>query len=131
MKGVGRAAFVAILLLLAGTLNIVYGIAAVGNANFFNNTQYVFSSLHTWGWITIIVGVVQLVAGFSLMGGGAFGRVIAIVAAAIGALESLLSVGGTHPWWSLAIFALCLWILHGLVVYGEADTGRAAPRPSA
>jgi hypothetical protein len=116
---VGRVLFVAILLLIAGTLNIIYGIAAVGNAHFFNGTQYVFSSLHTWGWITIIVGIIELAAGFSLMAGRAFGRIIGIIAATIGALESLLSIGGTHPWWSLAIFALCVFILHGLVVYGE------------
>jgi hypothetical protein len=126
MKGVGRTLFVAILLLLAGVLNIIYGIAAVGNAHFFDNTQYVFSSLHTWGWITIIVGIIQMIAGFSLMGGGGFGRVIGIIAASIGALESLLSIGGSHPWWSLAIFALCLWILHGLIVFGEEETPRTA-----
>ena len=124
MKGVGRALFVAILLVIAGTLNIIYGIAAVGNAHFFDNTQYVFSSLHTWGWITIIIGVIQLGAGFSLMTGGGFGRVIGIIAASIGALESLLSVGGAHPFWSLGIFALCLWILHGLVVFGEEEMPR-------
>ncbi|MGO9750918.1 MAG: hypothetical protein ACLP8S_23920 [Solirubrobacteraceae bacterium] len=127
MKGLGRVLFVAILLLIAGTLNIIYGIAAVGNAHFFNNTQYVFSSLHTWGWITIIVGVIQLGAGFSLIAGGGFGLVIGIIAASLGALESLLSIGGTHPWWSLAIFALCLWILHGLVVFGVDQT--QTPRP--
>jgi hypothetical protein len=33
-----------------------------GNARFFANTQYAFSSLHTWGWITIIVGIIQLYA---------------------------------------------------------------------
>jgi hypothetical protein len=119
MRGLGRTLFVAILLVIAGTLNIIYGIGAVSNAHFFANTQYVFSSLHTWGWITIIVGVIELGAGLSLMGGGAFGRVIGIIAATIGALESLLSIGGTHPWWSLAIFALCVFVLHGLIVYGE------------
>jgi len=122
MRGMGRALFVAILLLIAGTLNIIYGIAAVGNAHFFNNTQFVFSSLHTWGWITIIVGVIELAAGLSLTTGGAFGRVIGIFAAILGALESLLSIGGAHPWWSLAIFVICLWVLHGLVVYGEDYT---------
>jgi hypothetical protein len=127
MRGLGRTAFVAILLVIAGTLNIIYGIAAVGNAHFFNNTQYVFSSLHTWGWITIIVGIIQLTAGFSLMGGGGYGRVVGIFAAGIGALESLLSIGGTHPWWSLAIFALCLFVLHGLVVYGEEETPANLP----
>jgi hypothetical protein len=122
MRGLGRALFVAILLVVAGTLNIIYGIAAVGNAHFFDNTQYLFSSLHTWGWITIIVGVIELGAGFSLMTGGAFGRVIGIIAASIGALESLLSIGGAHPWWSLGIFALCVWVLHGLIVYGDEPT---------
>jgi len=125
MKGAGRAVFVAVLFLIIGVLNIIYGIAAIGNAHFFNGTQYVFSSLHTWGWITVIVGVIQLTAGFSLFGGGAYGRVVGIIAATIGAFESLLSIGGTHPWWSLAIFALCVYILHGLIIYGEEEPAGA------
>ena len=121
MRGLGRAIFAAVLLLIAGTLNIIYGIAAVGNAHFFNNTQYVFANLHTWGWITIIIGIIQLSGGLSLMIGGIYGRIIGIFAAGIGALESLLSIGGAHPWWSLAIFALCVWVLHGLIVFGVDD----------
>jgi hypothetical protein len=121
MKGTGRVVFVAILLLIAGTLNIIYGIGAVGNAHFFDHTQYVFANLHTWGWITIILGIIQLTGGFSLFGGGGYGRVIGIFAAGLGALESLLSIGGTHPWWSLAIFALCIYILHGLILYGDEE----------
>ena len=85
--------FVGILLMVAGVLNIVYGIAAVGNAKFFvNDTQFVFSSLHTWGWITIILGVIQLTASFSLFAGGVYGRVIGLVAATIGAVGALLDV---------------------------------------
>jgi hypothetical protein len=122
MRGTGSALFVGILLLVAGVLNIVYGIAAVGNASFFvNDTQYVFSSLHTWGWITIILGVIQLTAAFSLFGGGVYGRVIGLVAATIGAVGALLDVGGAHPWWSLGIFAICLVCIHGLIVLGEPE----------
>ena len=119
MKGLGRAVFVAMLLLLAGVLNVIYGIAAVGNAAFFNGTQYAFSSLHTWGWITIIIGVIQLVGGLSLFTLGTFGRVIGIIAATLGALDALLSVGGTHPFWALGVFFICLWVLHGLMVFGD------------
>ena len=125
MKGLGRAVFVAVLFLMIGVLNVVYGIAAIGNAHFFDNTQFVFSSLHTWGWITVIVGVIQITAGLSLMTGGGYGRVIGIIAATIGAFESLFSVGGTHPWWSLAIFAVCLYVLHGLIIYGEGTPAEA------
>ncbi len=52
-----------------------------------------FGNLHTWGWITLILGVIQLTAGFSLFGGGAYGRVIGVVAASLGALGALLAIG--------------------------------------
>jgi hypothetical protein len=91
-------------------------------ANFFvNDTQYVFSSLHTWGWITIILGVIDLTAAFSLFAGGIYGRLIGIAAATLGAIGALLDVGGAHPWWSLGIFAICLVCIHGLVVLGEPE----------
>jgi hypothetical protein len=122
MRGVGRAIFAAILLLIAGVLNIIYGISAVSNTHFFSGTVYAFSTLHTWGWITVIIGCIQLVASASLFGGGTFGRVIGIIAAGLGALESLLSIGGQHPFWSLGVFAICLWVLHGLVIYGSDET---------
>src|SRR5436305_10576747 len=124
MRGVGRAVFAAVLLLIAGTLNIIFGFGAVGDAHFFTDSgsHYVFSSLHTWGWITVILGVIQVIAGFSLLAGGTFGRVIGIAAATLGALGALLSVGGAYPFWSLGVFAICLWVIHGLVVYGEPET---------
>jgi hypothetical protein len=122
VRGQGRALFAAILLVIAGTLNVIYGIAAISDANFFvDQTRYVFSSLHTWGWITLILGVVQLTGGFSLMTGGTYGRVVGIVAATVGAAGALLAVGGTFPFWSLGVFALCIIVLHGLVVYGEPE----------
>ena len=120
VRGAGRAAFAAILLVVAGTLNVIYGIAAISGAHFYDDTtRYLFSSLNTWGWITTILGVIQVTAGFSLMGGGAYGRTIGIASASIGAVGALLSVGGAFPFWSLAVFALCVIIIHGLVVYGE------------
>jgi hypothetical protein len=122
MKGVGRALFVAILLIIAGALNIIYGFGAIGDAHFFTtSSSYVFANLHTWGWITVILGVIQLTGGISLWTGGAYGRVIGIIGAALGAFEALLAVGGNYPFWSLGVFALCLWILHGLTVLGEEE----------
>jgi hypothetical protein len=130
--------FVAILLLIAGTLNIIYGIAAIADANFWvGENHFVLANLHTWGWITLIIGIIQLFAGFSLFTGGTYGRVIGIIAASLGALGALLAVGGAYPFWALGVFAICLWCIHGLVVYGEpleeerpgsAGPGAGAPR---
>jgi len=123
VRGVGRAVFAATLLLIAGTLNIIYGFAAVGDAHFFTDSgsHYVFSSLHTWGWITVILGFIQVTAGFSLFAGGTYGRVIGLVAATLGAIGALLSIGGAYPFWSLGVFAICLIVIHGLAVLGEPE----------
>ena len=122
VRGTARALFAAVLLMVAGTLNVIYGIAGISDAKFFvGDTQYVFSSLHTWGWITVVLGVIQLTAGLSLMGGGTYGRVIGITAASLGAIGALLAVGGAYPFWSLGVFALCVIVIHGLIVYGEPE----------
>jgi hypothetical protein len=122
VRGTGRAIFVATLLLIVGTLNIIYGIGALDDANYFvNQTRYILTNLNTLGWVTILIGVIQLTAGFSLIAGNAYGRVIAIIAASLGAIEALLSVSGENPWWSLAIFFLCVWIVHGIFIYGEDE----------
>ena len=65
--------------------------------------------------------MIQLTAGFSLFGGGTYGRLIGIAAATLGAIDALMSVGGAYPFWSLGIFAICVIVLHGLVVLGEPE----------
>ena len=122
MRGAGRVVFAAIVLLIVGTINVIYGIGALDDANIFvNDTRFILTNLSTLGWVLIILGVIQLVGGFSLMGGGTFGRVIGIIGGSLGAIGALLSIGGAFPWWSLAVFALCVYVVHGLVVYGEDE----------
>jgi hypothetical protein len=126
MRGSARALLAAALLVIAGTLNIIYGIGALDDANIFvNDKRYIFSNLHTMGWVLIVLGVIQLAGGFSLAAGNTYGRVIGIIGASLGAIAALLSIGGNYPWWSLGIFLLCLYILHGIFIYGEDDR---APR---
>ena len=127
MRGVGRAVFAATLLLIAGTLNIIYGIGALDNANIFaNDRRYVLTDLNTLGWVLIVLGVIQLGGGLSLIAGNTYGRVIAIIGASLGAIGALLSIGGAYPWWSLGIFFLCLYVIHGIFIYGEDER---APAP--
>jgi hypothetical protein len=122
MRGAGRVVFAAIFLLIVGTLNIIYGIAALDDASFYvNDTRLIFENLHTMGWVLIILGVIQLTGGFSLMGGRGWGRFVGIVGGSLGAIGALFSMGEHHPFWSLAIFALCVWIVFGIVEFGEDE----------
>jgi hypothetical protein len=122
MRGAGRALFAATLLLIAGTLNIIYGIGALDDANIFTgDRRYILTNLNTMGWILIVLGVIQLTGGFSLWVGNTWGRVIGIIGGSLGAIAALLSIGGAYPWWSLGIFFLCVWIVHGIFIYGEDE----------
>jgi hypothetical protein len=122
MLGAGRTMFAAILLLLVGTLNIIYGIGAISDAHFYaNDTRYVLTNLHAMGWFMVLIGVLQLTGGVSLMSGRPWGRFVGIVAGSIGAIDALLSMGGNHPFWSLAIFFLCVWIVYGIIEFGEVE----------
>jgi hypothetical protein len=126
MRGAGRVVFAATLLLIAGTLNIIYGIGALDDANIFVNDQrFILTNLNTLGWVLIILGVIQLAGGFSLMAGNTYGRVIGIIGASLGAIGALLSIGGANPWWSLAIFALCVYIISGISQLGEDERAPA------
>ncbi len=122
MRGAGRAMFAAVLLLIAGTLNIIYGIGALSSANIYaNDTRYILDNLNTLGWVLLILGAIQLTGGFSLWAGNSYGRVIGLVGASLGAIGALLSIGGTNPWWSVAVFALCIYIIYGIVVFGQDE----------
>ena len=122
MRGTGRAMFAALLLLIVGTLNIVYGIGALDDANIFvNDKRFILDDLNTLGWVLIVLGVIQLAGGISLAAGNTLGRVIGMVGASLGAIGAVFSIGGSDPWWSLAVFALCLYVLHGLIIFGEDE----------
>jgi hypothetical protein len=122
MRGTGRATFAGILLLIAGTINIVYGIGALDSANIFvNEKRFILDDLNTMGWVLIILGVIQLTGGFSLLAGNTYGRIIGITGASLGAIGALFSIGGANPWWSLAVFFLCVWVVYGIVVLGQDE----------
>ena len=98
MRGAGRTLFAAIMLVMLGTLNIIYGIGALDDANFVDwRTRFILDDLNTLGWVLIIVGALELTGGFSLMGGGGYGKFIGILAGTLGAISAFFSIGGAIP----------------------------------
>jgi hypothetical protein len=116
----GWVIFAAVMLLIVGVLNVVWGIAAIADSKFFIQDQkYILSNLNAWGWITLIIGVLQLFAGFSLWSGNLYGRIVAIFVASLSALAALMSIPA-YPFWSLAIFAIDIIIIYQVSLYGAA-----------
>lgn len=106
--------FAGVLLLIAGALNIIYGLAAISNSSIITaSAVYILRDLRVWGWLSLFIGVCEWVAAFSLWSGGEFGRWFGIVVASLNAVGVLLTVT-TYPFWSLAIFALSIIIIYKL-----------------
>lgn len=120
----GWVTFAGVLLMIAGVLNVIWGIAAIADSSFFvEDTRYILSGLNTWGWVALILGILQVFAAFSLWSGGLYGRVFGIGTAGLSAIGALLSIPA-YPFWSLAIFALDIIIIHQIATRGTE--GRVA-----
>jgi hypothetical protein len=119
VRGAGRAIFAGVYLMIAGVLNIIYGIAAISNSHVFvHNAHYVFGDLKSWGWVTLIIGILELFAALSLFGGGGYGVWFAVFVAGLAAIEWLLQIPA-YPLLSIAMFALAIWIINGLIKFAS------------
>jgi hypothetical protein len=118
-RATGWWLFAAILLAVAGVLNLIWGIGAISDSKFFVAGQkYILSDLNTWGWIVLIIGVVELIAAFSLASGGGFGRWVGLIVASLNAISALMSIPA-YPFWALCVFALSIIIIYQLAKPSE------------
>jgi uncharacterized membrane protein HdeD (DUF308 family) len=119
--GRGWLLFAGIMLVLIGVLNVIYGIAAIDNSTFYvRDVEFVLADLQTWGWVLLIVGVVQLVAAFGVWQKTEWGRWLGIVCAAGNAAVQFL-VLPAHPVWAIMVFFVDIIIVFGLLTYGGRD----------
>jgi hypothetical protein len=117
-KTAGWLLFAGAMVMIAGVLNVIYGIAGIGNANWLEeNTAFVFSNMKTWGWIVLIVGILQLTAAFSIWAGNEYGRWVGMVSAGLNAIVMLMFIPA-YPFGALAVFAIDILVLYGLATYG-------------
>jgi hypothetical protein len=118
-RGYGWVVFSGVLLLLVGTLNFIEGIAAVGNAHFFvANTHYIAGSLNTWGWVAMVIGVVQVCVGLGVFVRNQLSRWAGVAILSLNAIAQLMMMPA-YPFWSLSIFALDILAIYGLVAHGK------------
>ena len=114
------------LLVIVGCFNLIYGIAAVANSHVFTaNAHYVFGSLRTWGWITLIIGVLQLLAAAGVLAGNQAARWFAVAVLGLSAIDQMFFIPA-YPFWSLTIIAMDVVALYGLCAYGSRANLEAA-----
>ena len=117
--GVGMVFFAGIMLLTVGFFNLIDGIAAIANSHlFFANATYVLGDLRAWGWVALILGIIQILAGGGVMVGNQAARWVGVGALALNAIAQLMFLPA-YPFWSLLIIAFDVVALYGLCAYGS------------
>ena len=116
--GYGWVLFAGTMLAIVGTLNFIYGIAAIDDSTFFAaNAKYVITDLNTWGWVVLGVGAIQFLAAFGIWAGSEWGRWVGIVSAGANAIVQMFFISG-FPLLSVTLFAVDILVIYGLVAYG-------------
>jgi hypothetical protein len=118
-RGYGWVVFAGTLLLILGTLNVIEGIAAIGNAHFFTtNANYIAGDLNTWGWIVLCIGVLEWAVGCGVFVKNQLSRWTGVVVLAGNSIVQLMMIPA-YPFWSLLIFALDILAIYGPITYGN------------
>ena len=121
-RGSGWLGFSAIVLVIGGVFGVFDGLMAVYKSSFFTSSGvYLFSGLHTWGWIVFGLGVASILAGLYVLTGSQVARWTGVIIAALSALGQLL-FAQAYPLWSLMIMTIDILVIYGLVVYGGRET---------
>ena len=110
----GWATFGASMLAITAVLNIIYGIGAIGNANFYvHDARFVLSGLNAFGWSLLITGVIQISATVSIFGGTSWGRWVGVASAGLNSIAQLLFIPAA-PFLSVTLFAVDIAVIYGL-----------------
>jgi hypothetical protein len=123
----GWIVFAGMLMVIIGSLAFFQGLIAVIRNEYYVLTpeQIIVFDLTTWGWITLLWGVVVVLAGLGLLSGASWARWFAIIVGSLNFIAQLGFVGSAqYPLWALVVLALTVLVLYALIVRWEEAPGR-------
>jgi hypothetical protein len=116
---VGLILFAAIMMIMVGCFQFFEGLIAVFNDTFYVATRnYVFQfDATTWGWIHMLLGLVVAFAGWGLLSGRTWARVVGITVVLVSALANFLWLP-YYPFWALTLIALDVFVIWAIAAHG-------------
>jgi len=117
---VGWVFFAGVMMIIGGALNAFYGLVAILNSTWVGwaNTTHVFTTVSTWGWTQLIVGLVVLLAGLGIFTGSTAARTIGVIVAAISLVANFMFIP-LYPFWALTIMVVDAMVIYALAVHGK------------
>ncbi|WP_436791276.1 DUF7144 family membrane protein [Yinghuangia sp. YIM S10712] len=116
----GLTGFAAVMLIIAGILDLLRGIMGIAGDDVFVSTpNYVFKlDLTSWGWLHLLLGFIAVLVGIGLLSAAAWARVIGVLIAGLLIIGNFLSLP-YYPVWSIVLIALYAFVIWALCVVGR------------
>jgi hypothetical protein len=117
---VGWIAFAGTMMIIAGTLNLFYGLIAAINDEWvvFGNRANLYLDLSAWGWVHMILGAVVLASGIGVFSGNILARTVGVIVASVSILANFLWMPA-YPIWSLIVITLDVLVIWALTLHGR------------
>ena len=117
---VGWAGFAGVMLVMIGIFDVIQGLVALFNDDFFVVTEeWVFQfDITTWGWIQLILGVVLLASGIGIFSGNVAARTVGVIVAGLAAIANFAWLP-YYPLWSILVIAVCIAVIWALTAHGR------------
>jgi hypothetical protein len=113
--------FAVVLLFTVGFFNVIDGIAAIARSHIFiANAHYVIGDLRAWGWVALILGVLQVLAAIGVIAGSQAARWVAVAVIGLNAIGQMFFIPA-YPFWAPMIIAVDVVALWGLCAYGTRE----------
>jgi hypothetical protein len=115
----GWIVFAAIMMIVAGSLNLLYGIIAAVNDEWvvWTNRADVYLDLSEWGWVHIIMGGIVLLSGIGLFSGSFIARMVAVIVAAISLIGNFFFIP-VYPLWALIVITIDVLVIWAVTAHG-------------
>jgi hypothetical protein len=116
----GWIAFAAIMLIIGGSLNLLYGIIAAVNDDWvvWTNRANVYLDLTEWGWTHIVLGSIVLLSGIGLFSGNILARTVAVIVAGISMLVNFFFIP-VYPIWALTVITIDILVIWAVTAHGR------------
>src|SRR3954469_20565351 len=107
--------FAACILTLIGLFEVIVGLQAIIDDDFFVVTRNYTFDLDTtgWGWIHLIIGLLLLLIAFGLFTRQGWAVVGGVMVAGLSALANFFFIP-YYPLWSIVMIALDVWVIWAL-----------------
>jgi hypothetical protein len=106
----GWVTFAAVLILIAGGYNLIWGYAALDRKELFHEGSLIYSNLDFWGWFFIVIGALQILSALLLFARRTGGAMLAGIGASMSAFIAFFALLANTDW-ALVIIALDVFIL--------------------